>query len=185
VTPLNPRAHLAPLLVALLLGCVAPLTGCAAPPPSARPCPSSTANESPPALPTEAELSAVHERLVTAYRTNDVAALERLVAPDHVHNNVFGMIQGKEALIADIRSGTLVFRAYEITSSRWFPGVDHAVVTGTLRAEAERAGKPVPSREFRFTRIFVKRGGTWQELLFHNTMLSAPPGGPKADPPSG
>ncbi|MRG92458.1 nuclear transport factor 2 family protein [Polyangium spumosum] len=161
----SPRQSL--LLCLLAAGCAA------APPPASAPCP-----EPPPALghslPTEAELSAEHERLVKAYRTNDVPALERSLAPDHVHNNVFGMIQGKEELLADMRAGTLVFRAYEITSSSWSLKPDIAVVTGTLRAEAERAGKPVPSQDFRFTRIFVKREGVWLEWLFHNTIIAAP-----------
>lgn len=125
-------------------------------------------------MPTEAELSAAHETLVKAYRENDVAALDRLLSADHVHNNVFGMIQGKEELLADMRTGTLVFRAYAIASQTWLLKPDIAIATGTLHAEAERAGKPVPAQDFRFTRIFVKRDGVWLEWLFHNTMIVAP-----------
>lgn len=120
----------------------------------------------------------MHQKLVAAYRANDVATLERLVSPDHVHNNVFGMLQTKEALLADMRSGTLAFKAYDITSSRWMVHGDLAIVTGTLHAEAARAGKRVPVTEFRFTRIFERRAGEWQELLFQNTMVVAPPGKP-------
>ncbi|HSN98965.1 MAG TPA: nuclear transport factor 2 family protein [Candidatus Nanopelagicales bacterium] len=165
------------LLAWLCLALLAGLAGCAALPPSPPRCPEpapAPAPASPPA--TEAELEAVHQRLVTAYRSNDVPALERMISPDHIHNNVFGMIQGKDALLGDMRSGMLVFRAYEISSSRWFIRGDQAMVTGTLRAEAERAGKPVPSAEFRFTRVFERRDGQWQELLFHNTMVVVPPG---------
>ncbi len=147
--------------------------GCAAPTPPVAPCPEPAAQVSP-VMPTEAEVSAEHERLIKAYRTNDVPTLEKLIAADHVHNNVFGMTQGKEELLADMRSGTLVFHAYEVASSRWFLKPDIAVVTGTLHAEAERAGKPVPSQDFRFTRIFVKRDGAWLEWIFHNTIVMAP-----------
>ncbi|WP_169796493.1 nuclear transport factor 2 family protein [Chondromyces crocatus] len=128
----------------------------------------------------EAELEALHRRLVAAYASNDVATLEQLVAPDHIHNNVFGMLQDKEALLGDIRSGTLRFQSYDITSSRWFIEGDLAIVTGTLSAVAERAGKPVPVKAFRFTRIFRKRDGAWLEFLFHNTMIVTPPGAPPA-----
>lgn len=147
--------------------------GCASASPAAT-CPQSataTTLESP----TEASMNAEHERLVTAYRTNDVATLEKLLAPDHVHNNVFGMKQDKQALLEDMRSGTLVFQAYDVTSSQWSIQPELAIVTGTIHADATRAGKPVPAHEFRFTRIFAKRNGAWLEWLFQNTMIVAPP----------
>lgn len=131
-----------------------------------------------PTLATEAEMNAMHEKLVEAYRKNDVATLEKLLSTDHVHNNVFGMKQDKQTLLEDIRSGTLVFQAYDVTASQWVIQPELAIVTGTIHADATRAGKPVPTHEFRFTRIFVKREGNWLEWLFHNTMIVAPPKAP-------
>lgn len=128
-----------------------------------------------PKVATEAEMNATHDKLVEAYRKNDVAMLEKLLSTDHVHNNVFGMKQDKQALLEDIRSGTLVFQAYDVTASQWVIQPELAIVTGTIHADATRAGKPVPTHEFRFTRIFVKRDGTWLEWLFHNTMIATPP----------
>lgn len=126
-------------------------------------------------LATEGEMTATHETLVKAYRTNDVATLEKLLSDDHIHNNVFGMQQDKKALLDDMRSGTLVFQAYDVSSSKWVIQPEMAIVTGTIHADATRAGKPVPTHDFRFTRIFVKRDGAWLEWLFQNTMIVAPP----------
>jgi len=128
-----------------------------------------------PKLASEAEMNAEHEKLVAAYRKNDVATLEKLLSADHVHNNVFGMKQDKQTLLEDIRSGTLVFQAYDVTASQWMIQPELAIVTGTIHADATRAGKPVPTHEFRFTRIFVKRDGNWLEWLFQNTMIATPP----------
>lgn len=128
-----------------------------------------------PKLATEAEMNATHEKLVEAYRKNDVTTLEKLLSTDHVHNNVFGMKQDKPTLLEDIRSGTLVFQAYDVTASQWLIQPELAIVTGTIHADATRAGKPVPTHEFRFTRIFVKRDGNWLEWLFQNTMIATPP----------
>ncbi len=124
---------------------------------------------------TEAEMTATHETLVKAYRTNDVAMLEKLLSDDHVHNNVFGMQQGKKELLDDMRIGTLVFQAYDVPASKWVIQPDMAIVTGVIHADATRAGKPVPTHDFRFTRIFVKRDGAWLEWLFQNTMIVGPP----------
>lgn len=149
------------------------LTGCGASASNA-PCPEVPQHVAT-KLATDAEMNAEHERLVAAYRTNDVAMLEKLLTDDHIHNNVFGMKQDKKALIDDIRSGTLVFQAYDVTSSQWVIQPEMAIVTGTIHADATRAGKPVPAHDFRFTRIFVKRGGVWLEWLFQNTMIAGPP----------
>ncbi|HRI69393.1 MAG TPA: nuclear transport factor 2 family protein [Polyangium sp.] len=151
----------------------ASLVGCAAATSNA-PCPETSVVAQAKA-PTEAEMNAEHEKLVAAYRTNDVATLDKLLAPDHVHNNVFGMHQDKNTLLEDIKSGVLVFQAYEVTSSQWALYPELAIVTGTIRADATRAGKPVPTHDFRFTRVFTKRNGVWLEWLFHNTMIVAPP----------
>ena len=155
----------------MLIG--ASLVGCGAAASNA-PCPEVPVTAAAKA-PTEAEMNAEHERLVAAYRTNDVAALDKLLAPDHIHNNVFGMQQDKKTLLDDIKAGTLVFQSYDVTSAQWVLLPELAIVTGTIRAEAVRAGKPVPVREFRFTRVFAKRNGAWLEWLFQNTMIAAPP----------
>lgn len=157
--------------IAVVVGLCA--MGCAGQAPVVH-CPEPAAQEAPNTA-TEAELNAEHERLVKAYRTNDVAALEKLLSDDHIHNNVFGMTQDRKALLDDIRSGTLVFQAYDVTASQWVIRPDLAIVTGTIHADATRAGKPVPVHDFRFTRIFVKRNGAWLEWLFQNTMIATPP----------
>lgn len=150
-----------------------PLVGCAGQTAPAQ-CPEPAA-QTDAKLATEAEMTATHETLVKAYRTNDVATLEKLLSDDHIHNNVFGMQQGKKELLEDLRSGTLVFQAYDVASSKWVIQPEMAIVTGVIHADATRAGKPVPTHDFRFTRIFVKRDGAWLEWLFHNTMIAAPP----------
>lgn len=152
---------------------VATLGGCAGQTAPVQ-CPEPT-GQTAPKLATEAEMTATHETLVKAYRTNDVATLEKLLSDDHIHNNVFGMQQGKKELLDDMRSGTLVFQAYDVASSKWVIQPEMAIVTGTIHADATRAGKPVPTHDFRFTRIFVKRDGAWLEWLFQNTMIMAPP----------
>lgn len=127
----------------------------------------------------EAELTAFNKQLTDAYQRNDAEAVNRMLAPDHVHINVFGWAMGKDVFLRDIRSGTLVFSRYQTTELTWFIRGDTAIATGIIEAEATRAGKPVPSNQFRFTRIFVRDGDSWRVLLFHNTIVGTPRGAPQ------
>lgn len=125
----------------------------------------------------EAELTAFNKQLTEAYQRNDADAVDGMLAPDHVHINVFGWAMSKDVFLRDIRSGVLVFSRYETTELTWFIRGDTAIATGLIEAEAVRAGKPVPSAQFRFTRIFVRDNGAWRVLLFHNTIVGEPRGG--------
>ncbi len=123
-----------------------------------------------------AELTAINAKLTEAYLNEDVPTLRRMLSDNHVHNNVFGMPLDKETFLKDIESGVLKFTAYDTPKLRWFIEDDVAIATGLIEAKAERGGKPVPASTFLFTRIFVKDGGQWKVLLFHNTMAGKPPG---------
>lgn len=123
-----------------------------------------------------AELTALNQKLTTAYLNEDVPTLRSMLSKEHVHNNVFGMPLDKETFLKDIESGILEFEAYDTPSIRWYRRGSVAIATGLIEAGARRGGKPVPASSFLFTRIFVKEGGEWKVLLFHNTMAGKPPG---------
>ncbi len=132
----------------------------------------------------EAELNALNKRLTAAYEANDVATLEQMLAPDHIHNNVFGMRMDKDTFLQDIRSGVLVFERYDTPEIQWFIYHDVAIATGVIEAVAYRGGNRVPSTSFTFTRVFAKRAGTWEVLLFQNTIIRPPPVAPSSQPSS-
>ncbi|MCG8420924.1 MAG: nuclear transport factor 2 family protein [Proteobacteria bacterium] len=136
--------------------------------------PSST-TEMPAQATLEAELSVLNKRLAAAYEANDVDTLEAMLAPDHIHNNVFGMRMDKDTFLADIHSGVLVFERYDTDAIKWFIYQDVAIATGTIEAVAYRSGKQVPGTRFTFTRVFVRRGDAWQVMLFQNTIVQPSP----------
>ncbi|GAB4272181.1 MAG: hypothetical protein Tsb0018_04240 [Opitutales bacterium] len=124
----------------------------------------------------EVEITAFNERLTQAYENEDIEVLEALLADDHVHNNIFGMSMSKAQLLEDIRLGVLAFEYYRTPEIRFvFQGDDVCIATGVIEAKAERSGQDVGALKFRFTRVFVKRDGRWQSLLFQNTRVVPPP----------
>ncbi|MDF1815812.1 MAG: nuclear transport factor 2 family protein [Verrucomicrobiales bacterium] len=120
--------------------------------------------------PAAREMTGLNTRLTKAYENEDVALLRTLLAPDHIHNNVFGSVMNRDTFLHDIESGILKFESYQTPELSWMISGDMAVATGLIEAVAVRDGKTVPAKRFRFTRIFVRREGKWQVLLFQNTM---------------
>ena len=120
-------------------------------------------------------LTEINRQLTQAYENEDIATLKEMLAEDHVHNNVFGSVMDKATFLGDIENGILEFESYETPEIRWQIHGDTAIATGLIDAEAVRVGKTVPARKFRFTRVFVRRGGDWKVLLFHNTMEGQAP----------
>ena len=121
------------------------------------------------------ELTALNDELTQAYENEEVTRLRELLSDSHVHNNVFGSRMDRETFLSDIESGILEFVTYKTPEIDWFLQGDTAIATGLIEAKAIRNGQPVPAETFRFTRIFVREGGDWKVLLFHNTMTGKPP----------
>ena len=121
------------------------------------------------------EIINTNERLIRAYQSNDVEALDGLLSLGHIHNDIFGMTQDREKIINDIRTGTLRFEYYRNPefNIRFYGNNDICVATGIIEAKATRSDKVIEG-QFRFTRIFVKQGDHWREELFQNTMIVNP-----------
>lgn len=116
------------------------------------------------------ELTRLNTKLTQAYESENVGLLREMLTEDHVHNNVFGMALGRDAFLNDIEKGVLKFEYYRTPEIQWHIDGDTAIATGIIEAAAIRDGKPVPANRFLFTRVYVKRDGSWKVLLFHNTM---------------
>ena len=101
----------------------------------------------------------------------DVAALDRLIDPAFVLVHSDGKVQHKADYLAnlstrkrvngDIRNEGVVIREYG----------DMAVVNGTSVQSGVTDGKPWGGR-FRFTRVWVKRGGEWVLVSSHSSRVA-------------
>jgi len=101
----------------------------------------------------------------------NVAALDQLIDPAFVLVHSDGKVQHKTDYLADlstrkrvngeIRNEGVVIREYG----------DMAVVNGTSVQSAVTDGKPWHGR-FRFTRVWVKRGGDWVLVSSHSSRVA-------------
>jgi ketosteroid isomerase-like protein len=119
--------------------------------------------------------------LSDAYRTADVARLERLVTPDYVHVNAGAAPIGRHEWLDWNRlrarrhaSGAWSTRTYDVSELVVVEHGDAAVVSGRVRSSGVRDGEPW-SVDLRFTSFWVRRGGAWMRAGFQDAPVPAAP----------
>jgi ketosteroid isomerase-like protein len=100
----------------------------------------------------------------------DAAALNRLYAEDFIGIGPSGTVRTKAQVIADFTSRGLTFQSITTDDVRWRVYGDTAVETGSSTMNGQDRGKVVP-RDNRFTRVWVKRQGSWQLVANHYSLL--------------
>ena len=100
----------------------------------------------------------------------DAAALNRLYAEDFIGIGPSGTVRTKAQVIADFTSGSLRFQSITTDDVQWRVYGDTAVETGRSTMNGQDRGKTVP-RDNRFTRVWVKRQGSWQLVAYHYSLL--------------
>ena len=98
----------------------------------------------------------------------DLAVLDRTTAETYVFTDPNGRVTAKKELMESFKSGAIKIEAQEISDTKVQVYGDVAVETGALTSKAIRDGRDT-SGTYRFTRVWVKRGGVWQTVAFQET----------------
>jgi hypothetical protein len=120
----------------------------------------------------EEEIRRLNMQEVEALLQNDVATLDHLWSDDLVVTNPFNKFINKQQVIEMTESGTLAFTSYvrQIEYIRIYG--ETAVVVGN--ETVLWAGKlPITGQtsNLRFTGIWIKQGGRWQEVARHANLV--------------
>jgi ketosteroid isomerase-like protein len=101
----------------------------------------------------------------------DAIALRRIYADDFLGIGPTGVVRNKENVVADFTSHALTYQS--ITTDDVLVRVygNTAVETGRSTMVGQDKGKPVP-HENRFTRVWVMKGGRWQLVANHYSLLA-------------
>lgn len=122
--------------------------------------------------PAEAEVRAVQQAYDTAWVRQDVAAFERLLAPEYEIVGEDGKVTTRNVVLADARNGSLKFEIGESRDVRIVVRESTAVVRGLWRGKG--ANKAVPFDELtRYTTTYTKVGGQWKALADQLSKVSA------------
>ena len=108
-----------------------------------------------------------------ANKKNDVAALERILAPEFVTTDSDGRLMTRDQFFARRQSGQVTFTAYTQDDYKVRVIGEMAVVTGRSIVNGRRDGKDW-SEQNRWTDTFVRRNGRWQAVATHSSRVATP-----------
>jgi ketosteroid isomerase-like protein len=112
----------------------------------------------------EQQVRRLEQDLIEAFRGNDTASLERIMADDFVFTDPRGASITKDRWLEDMASGEFAFEFIEIEGMRVRLAGDAALVTGlvTLKARSRAGGY---NGQFGVVDVYMKRAGRWQLAL--------------------
>jgi len=104
---------------------------------------------------------------------NDLAALDRILAPEFVNTDSDGRLATRAEVMARRKSGVVKFAAFTQDDYKVHLFGDTAIVTGRSTSKGIRDGKDYSGQE-RFTDVFVRRDGRWQAVSTHASRVAKP-----------
>ena len=114
------------------------------------------------------------EAFANAYRNVDLHRLDAMLADEYLHINNGGKPLDKTAWMNWNRqrrqwldAGQLKIDRYDTDEIQIVVKGDTAVIVGRIQSAGTRQGKPFEV-DIRFTNVWVKRGGIWLRLAFHD-----------------
>jgi len=121
----------------------------------------------------EQTLTKMENDALAAIIKRDVAAFGKVFADDAVLATPDGTLQTKAQLLADVKSGDLVIESSSISDMKIKVYGDAAVVTYITNDKGKYKGQDITGR-YRWTDVFVRRGGAWQIVAGQGTPIPKP-----------
>ena len=102
---------------------------------------------------------------------NDLAALDRLLAPELIYTHGDGRVVDKAAFIADLKTGDFKYVSIDADESKVRVFGDTAIVSGVAGMSVINKGTPAKIRIV-FSTTHLRRNGSWQMVSWHATRLA-------------
>jgi ketosteroid isomerase-like protein len=120
----------------------------------------------------EDELKKLESDRAAAVVKGDVATLEKQTSDDYTLINVNGQMSGKAQMVDAFKSGQTKLTTDELSDIKVRVYGNTAVLTGKATVKGTVAGKDVDGQVL-FTRVYVKKGGSWQSVAFQQTRVGS------------
>jgi ketosteroid isomerase-like protein len=125
------------------------------------------------ANPEETAIRQIEQDWANANLKADTAALDRIVAADFVGTDPDGQMMSKAQYLADLKSGALKFDSLTLNDVKVRILGDAAIVHVLDTEKSSYKGKGT-SGQYRWTDVFVKRGGRWVAVTSHGSKVATP-----------
>jgi ketosteroid isomerase-like protein len=125
----------------------------------------------------EQEESAVqdaYKAYIQAWKTRDVAALQKIIADDYMAVNFENKVSSKEIEIATAKSDP-VWNQMTVDEIHTHIVGTTAVASGFIAAQGQRPDGSVFNAKVRFLAVLVKRDGRWQLLATESAAVKQQP----------
>jgi ketosteroid isomerase-like protein len=104
----------------------------------------------------------------------DVATLEKQTSDDYTFINLYGQMSDKSQMVNNFKTGRTQLTSNEVSDMKVRVYGNTAVITGKADVAGTMAEK-IPTRgQIMFTRVYVKKGGSWQSVAFQQTLVPTP-----------
>jgi len=119
----------------------------------------------------EGEVRKAESERFAAMLKGDVAALDKLLAPELAYTHGDGRLIDKKAFIDDLKTGDFKYVVIEQHGVQVRVFDDLAIVTGTAAMEVINKGTPAKIRIV-YTTTQLRRNGSWQMIAWHATRVA-------------
>ena len=123
----------------------------------------------PPPAAADRDVLAVEKQWNDARAHADVSALDRILVDDWTVTHANGTTDSKARYLADLKSGARTFTgavSEDDVAVRVYG--DTTVVSGSSHSTVQYNGQ-TQGGALRFTRVYIKRGGSWKMIVSHAT----------------
>jgi ketosteroid isomerase-like protein len=124
----------------------------------------------PPTQDTEATLMKMERDAAAALVKRDLAGFGAIFADDATFTGPDGAVQTKAQLLADVKSGALAIQSTEISDLKVHVFGESAVATYATTDKGKYKDRDISGR-YRWTDVFVRRGGKWQIVASQGTPI--------------
>ena len=121
----------------------------------------------------EEELKKLKTDRAAAAVKGDVATLEKQTSDDYTFINLYGQMSDKSQKVNNFKTGRTKITSNEVSDMKVRVYGNTAVITGKADVAGTMAGKDTKG-QIMFTRVYVKKGGSWQSVAFQQTLVPTP-----------
>ncbi len=110
------------------------------------------------------------KKRMQAMAAKDFATLDAVLGDDLIYTHSSARMDTKQSIIANMQSGSTVYKSVEPADVKAQDLGDTVVLTGIAKIKVESNGKP-NAFGVRFTDVYAKRNGRWQMVAWQSTKL--------------
>ena len=119
----------------------------------------------------EDQIKALLNQSREATLKGDSSYFDKNAAEDYTRVGIDGKLLTKGEWVSAFKNGDVKIQSIETSNVKVRDYGNAAVATYTVDVKGAQNGRDI-SGKHQVTRVFVKRGGKWQEVAFHSTNVS-------------